>query len=465
MRGAIGGEVGRVRAALSGALVAAGLTLVLSTPAAAFDARVGWRSVANAAGYRVYVRQAAQQFGSGIDVGLPPADGAGVVRYVASGLPLGVVHYFAARAYDANGLESALSNELSLLVSATPAPPTTTPTRSATPQFTGTRTPTAARTATRTPSRTAVPSGVGVSGSIRYYDDGAPVPDTTVVMQGLLGSAATDSDEQGAYTVTVPALGVWQLTPEKQGDLRGAVGSLDASYILQALSGSRTLNDIERLACDVTGNGALTSVDAARILQFTVGQIERFTAAQRCESDWLFLPQPRLLPAQALIQPLLGNGCRSGAIVFQPLLGSAAQQDFAAVPFGDCTGNWGDAAAHSSAPHTQDPTEVRLGAPRRRPGGIWLVPLHVEGREALDAIDAQIAFDPTTGELEDIELIGEPAGVLLRHYAEGGRIGLAVASTQSIPLGERPLAVLSFIGDDPPDVGLMSATVDGVQMP
>ena len=145
------------------------LGLCLSgAPAAAFDAQVAWTPVGSAAGYQLYIRQLGQSYGSGINVGLLQADPDGAVRYVTTGLPLGVTNFFAVTAYDASGRESVLSNELSLLVTALPVP-TVTPTPTAVPSsFTRTATAagstTASATATRTPvapsmtpTRTAAP--------------------------------------------------------------------------------------------------------------------------------------------------------------------------------------------------------------------------------------------------------------------------------------------------------------------
>ena len=62
-----------------------------------------------------------------------------------------------------------------------------------------------------------------------------------------------------------------QLTPRKLGDRGSAISALDAAYVLQHVVGMRTLDDAQQLACDVSGNGTLSALDATRILQLTVG--------------------------------------------------------------------------------------------------------------------------------------------------------------------------------------------------
>ena len=141
------------RCALAGAVVALG-----ATRAAAFNAQVNWTPVGGIAGYRLYERLTGQPYSSGIDVGLIQADGTGVVSYVALGLTAGIANYFAVSAYDATGRESALSNELSLLVpvGSTPSPTApSTATAAAAATSTATRSPssTAAASASPTPSR------------------------------------------------------------------------------------------------------------------------------------------------------------------------------------------------------------------------------------------------------------------------------------------------------------------------
>ena len=201
--------------------------------------------------------------------------------------------------------------------------PTSSPTRSASA--------TATRTATASPSPTPAPTA-HVAGVIRYYRGGAPVAGVS------LGS--TSSGVDGAYGLAAPA-GAAQIVPSKTGGLGGGLSSLDAAWVLQAVAGTRTLEPLQVLAGDVTGDGTLSALDAARILQHVVGALPRLPAAERCASDWLFVPRPSAAPNQSLVSPALSSStCTMGAIGFAPLAGDAAGQDFQAVLLGDVTGNW-----------------------------------------------------------------------------------------------------------------------------
>jgi hypothetical protein len=245
-----------------------------------------------------------------------------------------------------------------------------------------------------------------VSGRISYFADSGPVPAATVLLQGASGTLATTTDGLGQFVFTGVAAGAWRLEPQKQGDLRDGVSSLDAGYVLQAVSGLRTLDPVAALACDVTGDGTLSALDAALILQFDVGLIDRFPVAQSCGSDWVFVPQPLSAPAQQLIFPQSSDaGCQSGRILFQALQSDVAQQDFAAALIGDCTGNWqssGSAAA----------LRQRFGSVQARPGRQWLV-RHTEleaVRPVGTATDARgIVFPNTPTPTPSPSLSGDPA--------------------------------------------------------
>jgi hypothetical protein len=500
MGGARGGGTGQLRgtarrSALVVAAVAAGLT---SSPGTAhgFDARVGWRPVPSVAGYRLYTRLTGQAYSNGVDVGLVAADVDGVIRYAMRGIPNGLTNYFAVTAYDASGRESAFSNEISLLVTATPTVtatasatgtasrvPTTTATASRTPTVTATITATATRTPTSkpsptrtsatnatatpsaTPTATAIPSpNYAVSGTITYYADGSPVGDVTLILQGSSGPLTVLSDGMGQFGFAGVSGGTWQLEPQRSGDVQLAVTALDAAYVLQAVSGTRSLTPLETLACDVTGNGTLSALDASRILQLTVGQIDTLPVALACGSDWVFVPQPLTVPQQRLVAPLLTDtSCQNGAIAYEPLLTDATQQNFAAAVFGDCTGNWSNAANGAGVHRFASQARVRLGAARARHSGHWVVPLYVTERNAVEALQVYLAYDPTSTALEYARVVGASDNAMLRHRDDSaGLLTLSMASAAPLATDGHALLVLVFDAPEAPRVDLLGALVDEV---
>ena len=117
-----------------------------------------------------------------------------------------------------------------------------------------------------------------------------------------------------------------------------------------------------------------------RQLQRQVGLLTRFSAATRCDSDWLFDPVATPGTGRRLITPLLtASTCRHGGIAYEPLSGDQTQQDFVGLLFGDCTGNWappGGAALSALAPGPEP--DVRLRVSRRTADGLIRVPIAVD---------------------------------------------------------------------------------------
>jgi hypothetical protein len=163
-------------------------------------------------------------------------------------------------------------------------------------------------------------------------------------------AASVQTDTNGQYAFFGIPAGNDQVQPSKQGDQGDGISVLDAVYVLQALSGTRVLSPAQLLAADVTGNGTISVLDAVRILQLKAGLITRFEVAQACGSDWAFIPVPAATPNQSVITPQMTPGsCQAGAIKFQPLSGTATNQDFSAVLFGDVTGNWSPSQGSAGA--------------------------------------------------------------------------------------------------------------------
>ena len=203
-----------------------------------------------------------------------------------------------------------------------------------------TPTVTAMPTATATPAvpPTATATGVQVSGALQARS-GAPVPSATLTLSGGSTRMAS-SNASGAFTFSGVPVGVWQLTPRKTGDLRGAVTALDAAWILQALAQLRTLDGQQRLAADVTGDGTVSTLDATLILQRAVGLNTAFAAATACSSDWLFVANATVVPNQSVVPPLLNGTCVMGSLTYGPLAANASGQSFTGILLGDVTGNW-----------------------------------------------------------------------------------------------------------------------------
>jgi hypothetical protein len=175
-----------------------------------------------------------------------------------------------------------------------------------------------------------------LSGQILYYSGTRqPVQDVNVMLQGAT-STSTLTAPDGMFSLTNVAIGQdWRLAPMKIGEVSDGISALDAAYILQHAVGLRALDANQQLACDVSGNGTISALDAARILQYKVGIISQLPVG----SDWLFVPNPKAVANQQVIAPNVPLN-RPGMIIYHPLTQTADYQDFTAILFGDCTGNW-----------------------------------------------------------------------------------------------------------------------------
>lgn len=187
--------------------ILAAVTIVLAvSQVEAFDAQIGWSPLQSVMGYRVYVRQLGQSYAAGTDVGLLQPD-TGVVRYIARGLPNGIVNYVAVTAYDGSGRESGFSNELSVSVGL----PASTATRSAT--ATASRTAPGA-TATSGPPGTPTPGPSNTRTAASFPSATAALGTTTIWPPGALPGNPAVADASAVE------LGV-KFTSDVNGVIRG----------------------------------------------------------------------------------------------------------------------------------------------------------------------------------------------------------------------------------------------------
>jgi glucose/arabinose dehydrogenase len=302
--------------------------------------------------------------------------------------------------------------------------------------------------ATPTPSPTPTPIPTSISGTVRYYAGNAPVPDVTVDLAGA-APASDVTAAAGGFGFDDLAAGNWTITPRRTGGLGDAVTSLDASYILQHETSPETLpfDTFQNLACDVTGDGTCTGLDAARILQLRVGLLERFAVADACGSDWVFAPVASAMAGQTLVPPQISPGnCQRGAIQFAPLAASVQDRDFAAVLFGDTTGNWAAAApAGASAGSRGNAFRAHLGPALRASGRRMLVPLRVRAarKASMRAVEATLDYDAARVEIRRVRRGPGAEAVLLQYHADGrGRLRMAMAGARPMRSGASPVLLI-----------------------
>lgn len=300
------------------------------------------------------------------------------------------------------------------------------------------------------PTPTPAPAPVGVSGQVRYFSNNEVVPGVDVLVETSNGSEWTQTNAQGNYSVTDLPEGTWTVEPVKMGDLGSAISSLDAAYALQAAVGMRELSAPESQACDVSGNGRVSSLDAADILSFVVGVASDFPVSQDCGSDWIFVPAPAPAANQSVALPEIGQQCVAGSITFDPLSTVVDGQDFLAVALGDCSGNWRSGSGAALVRTASSAPTASVRQLRRSRHGTARLPIIVRSEQPVHAIDVQLRYDPSVLELTGARLRNGGEDVLVSYNAdEKGRTTLALASAQPLAAGKGTMLLLQFDVLDP----------------
>lgn len=336
--------------------------------------------------------------------------------------------------------------------------PTRTPTFTPTPMNTGTLTRTPTRTATQTPpptltrTNTMVPTSTPtqtpmppfmVSGHVRYYSNGLPVQGVEVHVDGTT-SSVVNTDASGSFVVNGLGETAWTFEPQKPGGVATVISALDAVYVLQAVVGSRQVAFEQQIACDASGDHTLTALDAVFILQYAVGLIQSLPVTQQCGgSQWAFVPVPASTTNQQLIQPGIVQGnCQRGAIALAPLVNDADNQDFSAVLYGDCTGNWSPGTPAPLAAQSPGTAIVRLGVAQRGRSGAVRFPLRVESIAPFQALDSGISYDPARLRLIGVRRMDAAPNALMQYNVNApGMVRISLASAEPIVNGGTVLAV------------------------
>jgi sugar lactone lactonase YvrE len=327
------------------------------------------------------------------------------------------------------------------------------------PSVTPTRTPTSIpATPTRTPTTATTPGSQSatVSGSVSYYmGTRSDVPAVALTFSGP-GQASSETNSRGDYSASLQT-GSWTIQPSRLGGMDSAVSSLDAARVLQVIAGTASFTAQQRQACDTTGDGTLSSLDAVNILRLSAGVISRLPVGSLCQSDWLFTPAPALVPNQQLIQPSVSGGvCQQGAIRLDPLSVNVSNQNFTAMLFGDCTGNWSSSGA-ALLRTAGSAAKVHAGTPRANRNGTVRVPIYVQSAGDFQAVDIRLDFDPRVADLITARPSGVAEDALVSKHVEDGRASLSLASGAPLEASRGAILVLEFRVDEGADPGLALA--------
>lgn len=263
---------------------------------------------------------------------------------------------------------------------------------------------------------------------MRYYTGTAAVSDSVLTLDPL--GETTRSGEDGRFSLPIHSASTVSLRAEKQGDFRSAVTSLDAVFILQHVVGDRELSDRQRLACDVTGDGQVSALDATRVLELAVGERQRFPRGMACSSDWIFaidgVPLACDHPLQVdPVEPLQIEGLLAG----------------------DCTGNWdsdGPVGRQLGPSRVRSQPRVRVGRPRGR-GDRVLLPIYIRASKPYLSLDLSVAYEAAGLRPTRVRVLGSRSGGFVRwNLQTPGSVRVAVANPEGINRSRRQALVVEF---------------------
>lgn len=154
-----------------------------------------------------------------------------------------------------------------------------------------------------------------ISGNVRYYYNYNPVEGTKVILSGAMADT-TLTDSSGYYLLSNLLISQnYVVTPERNNETNEpAVTAYDAGLILKHCVRLDTLDTLQKIAGNVSGDSLISSYDAGLVLQYSVGIIQHFPVG-----DWIFDPRFRR---------------------YDSLRTNQINQDYLAILYGDVSGNW-----------------------------------------------------------------------------------------------------------------------------
>ena len=178
-----------------------------------------------------------------------------------------------------------------------------------------------------TPGSVTITGGT-ITGSVRYSEHGGsplarPIPNVTVSGAGAPPVSAL-TDAFGAYSLSGFGSGSYTRSASKVGQDNGAVGGFDAAAISQHVVNLVPITDARKLfVADVSGNGTVTSFDAALIARFAVA-----LPGAGSSGTWVV--------KRTGVNPLTDLSTYGPSTVYADITG----ESYTAYLMGDVTGNW-----------------------------------------------------------------------------------------------------------------------------
>ncbi len=255
-----------------------------------------------------------------------------------------------------------------------------------------------------------------IEGQLSYYANSQmPVNEAIIELTGAASQRAS-SDIEGRYKFIGLQSGNYRVKPEKSNDLREAITPLDASFALQYAVGTRQLTPYQKIAADVTGNGAVSAYDASHILQRVVGKISLFPVGK----DWTFVPHDFAITDSNWVTAPYSRS-------YIALQRSQLNQDYCGILYGDVTGNWGRAESESS----QASVTLQLQDPVQQENAMVLLPIIINFSSPAFSGQMKIHYNASTLKFSSGS-VRENSEIALAANSTSDQIILAFAAGHSL---------------------------------
>jgi len=302
-----------------------------------------------------------------------------------------------------------------------------------------------------------------INGTVRYYRDNVgPVEPSTkgIPSEGVSrnssieGVGSTSTDSSGNYTftneggnVTLTPAAVRVMTDE--AECHSSITAADATEISKASVGIVILTTNQRIAGDVSNNGAISSFDAALTAQKAVASpclTYAFPVRTATGSDWAFRPVSRS---------------------YTPLTGIAEDYSFLGILYGDVTGNWiapvlfgqstDDKPQAPSLETTMAEASMRIptpvlvpintmkadgkkagavlyvaGSPTHNQDGTWSVMLGMQRADGILGLDMNLHFDTESISVVSVATTGISSAWTVVGHADGGNYQVGLFGVEAL---------------------------------
>jgi Cohesin domain/Dockerin type I domain len=176
----------------------------------------------------------------------------------------------------------------------------------------------------------------------------------------------------GVYTLSGFGSGVYSITPSKSGTVNNSISSFDAALVAGHTSSVVVLSASQRLAADVSGDGTISSFDAAEIARYAVG----LSGPVGSSGTWKFNPVNR---------------------TYLSVTSDLTNEDYTAFLMGEVSGNWMEHT--NSRPIDGPQRDTSVAAPHlvTSAGSAITIPITVQGavNKGLVSYEFDLRYDPS----------------------------------------------------------------------